>query len=454
MARTRALRSYGGAPALDRRRARSLAHGPDNLVPSTGIPVEVPSATYPRGVPDEPISALQVVADRPADDLPVQASVVIVGGGVMGVSIAFHLAEAGVRDVLLLDRAAFGSGSTCKAAGGVRAQFSDPLNVQLGARSLEAFEGFRERPGQDIDLHQVGYLFLLADEAAVSAFEQATAMQRELGVDSRMVTPEEIARLCPLVRTDDLLAAAWSPRDGHCTPESVVLGYATAARSLGATLRTGVEVTGIETVAGAVSGVVTSHGSVRTSTVVCAAGPWSAAVGDMAGVPLPVVPYRRQVLFTEPIPGLPDRIPMTIDFATTFYFHGEGRGLLMGMSDPDEPPSFRLDTDDAWLPRLTDAIGHRAPSLLDVGVTGGWAGLYEVTPDHNAIIGAAASTLGFLYATGFSGHGFLQAPAVGEVVRDLVLGREPFVDVSPLSVDRFAEGTEAGSHARPEVNLV
>ena len=375
----------------------------------------------------------------------------VVGGGVMGVSIAFHLAEAGVRDVLVLDRAALGSGSTCKAAGGVRAQFSDPLNVQLGARSLTAFEDFARRPGQQIDLHQVGYLFLLDDEESAAAFEQAVAMQNELGVDSSMVTPARVAELCPLVRTDDLVAAAWSPRDGHCAPESVVLGYATAARALGTTLRTGVEVVGVDTSGGAVCAVQTSHGTVRTGTVVCAAGAWSAAVGDMVGVPLPVVPLRRQVLFTQPLPDLPSRLPMTIDFSTTFYFHGEGRGLLMGMSDPDEPPSFRVDTDDVWLPRLTDAMSRRAPALLDVGVTGGWAGLYEVTPDHNAIIGAAAQVPGFLYATGFSGHGFLQAPAVGEVVRDLVLGDEPFVDVSPLSVDRF---DAAAGQARPEANLV
>jgi sarcosine oxidase subunit beta len=266
-----------------------------------------------------------------------------------------------------------------------------------------------------------------------------------------MVTPAQVAELCPLVRTDDLVAGAWSPRDGHCTPESVVLGYATAARALGVTLRTGVEVLGVATSGGAVCAVETSHGTVRTGTVVCAAGAWSAAVGDMVGEPLPVVPYRRQVLFTEPVPGLPDRLPMTIDFSTTFYFHAEGRGLLMGMSDPEEPPSFRVDTDDVWLPRLTDAMDRRAPDLLDVGVTGGWAGLYEVTPDHNAIIGASNRVPGFLYATGFSGHGFLQAPAVGEVVRDLVLGDTPFVDVSALSVERF---DDEGGHARPEANLV
>lgn len=392
---------------------------------------------------------------HPGGVLPGQASVVVVGGGVIGVSVAFHLAEAGVGDVLLLERDALGSGSTCKAAGGVRAQFSDPLNVQLGARSLTAFEQFRDRPGQDIDLHQVGYLFLLDRADDVAAFEQAVAMQNDLGVDSRMVTPEQVASLCPLVRTDDLLAAAWSPRDGHCTPESVVLGYAAGARRLGARLVTGVDVVGVQTAGGAVSGVVTSRGSVRTGTVVCAAGAWSAQVGAMAGVELPVIPYRRQILFTEPVPGLPSSLPMTIDFASTFYFHGEGRGLLMGMSDPDEQPSFRLDRDDAWLPRLTDAMQRRAPRLLDVGVTGGWAGLYEVTPDHNALIGTSPATEGFVYATGFSGHGFLQAPAVGEVVRDLVLGRTPFVDVGPLAVERFGLGAgEQAGGPRPEVNLV
>jgi sarcosine oxidase, subunit beta len=389
------------------------------------------------------------------DPLPEHAAVVVVGGGVIGVSIAFHLAEAGVGDVLVLERDVLGSGSTCKAAGGVRAQFSDPLNVQLGARSLSAFEQFRERPGQDIDLRQVGYLFLLDNVEDVAVFERAVSMQNDLGVDSRMVSAQEVAVLCPLVRTADLLAAAWSPRDGHCTPESVVLGYAAGARRHGARLLTGVDVVGVQTAAGAVSAVVTSRGTVRTDTVVCAAGAWSAQVGAMAGVDLPVTPYRRQILFTEPVDGLPAELPMTIDFSNTFYFHGEGRGLLMGMSDPDEPPSFRLDRDDAWLPRLTEAMQRRAPELLDVGVTGGWAGLYEVTPDHNAIVGASSSTPGFVYATGFSGHGFLQAPAVGEVVRDLVLGERPFVDVGPLAVDRFsAGGDQEAAGPRPEVNLV
>ena len=382
-------------------------------------------------------------------ELPDRASVVVIGGGVMGVSAAFHLAEAGVRDVLLVERDALGSGSTCKAAGGVRAQFSDALNIQLGLRSLEAFERFGTRPGQEIDLHQVGYLFLLSTPDEVAAFEASVALQNSLGVPSRMLEPPEAQRMSPLISLDGVLAAAFSPTDGHCTPESVVLGYATGARRLGAKVLTQCAALDVETAGDRITAVVTDRGRVATDTVVCAAGPWSQAIGEMVGVDLPVTPLRRQILFTGPVDGLPPDLPMTIDFATSFYFHREGRGLLLGMSDPDEQPGFNLHRSDEWLPGLMDAMGRRAPSMLDMELTGGWAGLYEMTPDHNALIGAATGVQRFLYATGFSGHGFLMGPAVGEVLRDLYLGEQPFVDVSPLDTSRFAAGA-----ARPEVNVV
>ena len=381
--------------------------------------------------------------------LPERASVVVVGGGVMGVSTAFHLAEAGTTDVLLLDAGPLGGGSTCRAAGGVRAMFSDAVNVELGRRSLAAFAEFGTRPGQEIDLHRVGYLFLLDRPEHVQAMTDAVALQNALGVPSRMVGPEEARRLSPLISTDGLLAAAWSPTDGHCTPESVVLGYASAARRLGARLVPHCPVTGIDVRDGEVTGVVTPLGTVATGTVVCVAGAWSQQVAAMAGVALPVTPLRRQVVVTEPVPSLPASLPMTIDFATSFYFHGEGRGLLMGMSDPDERPGFSTERSDAWLPRFAEAVARRAPALADVGLASGWAGLYEMTPDHNALIGECADVGRFLYATGFSGHGFLMGPAVGEVVRDLVLGRTPPVDVTALSVDRFA-----ARGLRPEANVV
>jgi sarcosine oxidase subunit beta len=385
---------------------------------------------------------------RPVPALPESATVVIVGGGVMGASAAFHLAEAGV-DVVLLERDELASGSTSRAAGGVRAQFSDPLNIVIAQRSLSAFRDFGTRPGWEIDLKQVGYLFVLSRAADVAEFERNIALQNAQGVPSRLVSPDEARALCPLLAGDDILAGAFSPEDGHLTPEAAVQGYAFAARALGAHIRVGCEVQAIRSAGGRITEVVTGQGSVRTGIVICAAGAWSQRCGAMAGVDLPVTPLRRQILFTEAMEGLPAELPMTIDFSTSFYFHREGPGLLMGMSDPHEQPGFSLETTDDWIPGLIEIAARRAPRIAEVGIRGGWAGLYEMTPDHNALIGEAPGVARFLYATGFSGHGFLQAPAVGEILRDLVLERTPFVDVAPFGVERF--GADA---LRPEINVV
>jgi sarcosine oxidase subunit beta len=387
-------------------------------------------------------------------EVPPSANVVVIGGGVMGASIAFHLAEAGVPDVLLLERGDLAGGSTSKAAGGVRAQFSDPVNIALGLRGLDAFEDFPNRPGQQIDLHQPGYLFVLTDPDQVAVYEESVALQNSMGVPSRMLTPEEAAALSPGIDTSDVLAAAFHARDGYCSPESVVLGYASGARRHGATVRTHVSVTGIVVDGDRIAAVETNHGPVQTGTVVCAAGAWSKQIGDMAGVPLPVLPLRRQILITEPLDDalsstLPDTMPMTIDAATTFYLHREGPSVLLGMSYQDEEPGFSEEYSEDWLPDLMEAMERRCPALLDVGVAYRWVGFYEVTPDHNALIGESPHVSRFLYATGFSGHGFLQGPAVGEVIRDLYLGHEPVVDVSPFTAERFAHGTMRG-----EVNIV
>ncbi len=385
---------------------------------------------------------------RPISPLPNSAAVVIIGGGVIGTSAAFHLAEAGA-DVVLVERAQLGSGSTGRAAGGVRTQFSDALNVEIARRSLDAFRDFGRRPGWEIDLKQVGYLFVLSRESDVEEFERSVALQNEYGLDSRMLTAGEVRELCPLVQGDDILAGAFSPRDGHATPEGVVQGYAFAARAHGAEIRVNCEVLDITTDGDEIAEVVTNQGSVQTNIVICAAGAWSRSCGAMVGVDLPVTPLRRQVLFTDAIDGIPANLPMTIDFESSFYFHREGPGLLLGMSDPREKPGFSVETTEDWIPGLMEVVRRRAPRIADVGIRGGWAGLYEVTPDHNAIIGEAPSVSRFLFATGFSGHGFLQGPAIGEILRDLVLRRPPFADISPLSVERFDAAA-----LRPEYNVV
>ena len=379
---------------------------------------------------------------------PVSADVVVVGGGVIGASTAFHLAEAGV-DVCLLERDALAGGSTSRAAGGVRAQFSDPLNIAIGLRSIEAFTRFHERPGGDIDLHQVGYLFLLDREADVASFATSMELQNELGVPSRFVDLAEVEELCPLAGLDGVLAATFCPVDGHASPEAVVQGYAAGARAHGAAVLTGCTVSRIVADDAGIAGVETGDGTVETDTVVCAAGVWSPKLARTAGVELPVEPYLREVGFTGPTAGLPDRVPLTIDFSTGFYFHREGPGLLFGMADPEQPPGLDAETDPDWLEHVMTVAERRLPALLDMGIAGGWKGYYEITPDHNALVGESPEVARFLYATGFSGHGFLQGPAVGEIVRDLVLRREPFVDVAPLSAERFERAVP-----RPERNVI
>jgi len=386
---------------------------------------------------------------RTAREHPTKASVVIIGGGVIGVSTAYYLAAAGVNDVVLVDKGSFGSGSTCKAAGGVRAQFSDRVNIELGLRSLRTFEHFRAQFGQEIDLDQAGYLFLLDSPENVTAFEQNVALQNELGVPSLMISAAEAKRMSPLIETEGLLAATYSPTDGHCTPESVVLGYVSGARRHGARLIANCAATGIETTDGQIVAVNTDGGCIETDTVICGTGPWSRRIDEWVGVELPITPLRRQILITECLPELDPRTPFTIDFNTSYYFHREGRGLLMGMSDPNETPGFKLTRSDSWLPGLSEAIERRTPTLVDTGIASGWAGLYEMTPDHNALIGEADGVHRFLYATGFSGHGFLMGPAVGEVMRDLYLGKKPFVDVGGLDARRFTEPV-----IRSELNIV
>jgi len=380
--------------------------------------------------------------------LPERAEVVVVGGGVIGSSVAFHLAEAGV-DVCLLERSELASGSTSRAAGGIRAQFSDPLNIALGLRSIEAYRNFTERPGAEIDLKQVGYLFLLDRPEDVASFEQSVALQNEHGVPSRFLDLEEVRRLCPIAGLEGVLAATFSPLDGHASPEAVVQGYAAGARRHGATVVTGCTLDGIDVEAGEIRGVRAGASRIETGAVVCAAGAWSPDIARMVGVELPVAPILREIGYTAAAASLPDGIPLTVDFSTGFYFHREGPGLLFGMADRNQEPGFDVPTDPAWLERVTAVAEHRLPVLLDIGIAGGWKGYYEVTPDHNALIGESSSPSRFLYATGFSGHGFLQGPAVGEIVRDLVLGGEPFADVAPLSVERFARDAP-----RPEVNII
>ena len=357
----------------------------------------------------------------------------MIGGGALGAATAFHLRRLGAERVTLVERDTLASGSTSKSAGGIRTQFADELNVRIALRSLDEFELFEELTGAEIGFRPHGYLFLLDDAGDVASFRRALVLQQSLGVPSRELTPGEAAAILPQLELEGVLAATYCARDGYATPEAVVQGYASAS---GATVLQGCEVTGIDVRGGRIAGVETARGRIATDTVVCCAGVWSKEVGALAGVELPVEGEARSMWFTRKDGGLPEQVPLTIDFSTGFYFHREGPGLAFGGRE-------------RALEDVAEAAARRLPVLADLPVSASWWGWYDVSPDWNALVGEDARVSRFLYATGFSGHGFQQAPAVGEHLAELVVGRTPTLDLSALSAARFAEGA-----SRPETFVV
>ena len=366
----------------------------------------------------------------------------------MGASVAFHLARRGVTDVVLIEREPMlGSGSTGRNAGGVRHQFSNEANIRLSIESIRTLERFQEDVGYEIDFHQDGYLFLLSSSASVDAFRRNVAVQRACGVDVDWLDAVDAAKLAPGLDVDGVVGATFCQKDGIADPNGVTMGFAKAAQARGVEIMRETEVTGIDVRGGRIAGVRTSRGAISTHIVVNAAGPHARDVGRLAGVDVPVDPYRRHIFiaqdFTAAVP--PTRI-MVIDFDTTFYFHREGGGMLFGMGDPDEPPGF--DTTVRWdfLPEVIDIAVRRLPALADASISHAWAGLYEMSPDANPMIGPVREMAGFFVINGFSGHGFQHCPAAGRILADVITGRDPGIDLAPFSMERFAAGSAAGEH--------
>jgi heterotetrameric sarcosine oxidase beta subunit len=375
------------------------------------------------------------------------ADVVIVGGGCMGASVAYHLARRGITDVVLIERERLlATGSTGRNAGGVRHQFSNAANIRLSIESIALLERFEDEVGSPIDFHQDGYLFLLSSPSSVETFRRNVALQRSLGVDVAWLSADDAARLAPGLAVEGVLGATFCPRDGIADPNGVTMGFAKAAQSRGVTIERGTEVTGITLDQGRIAGVETTRGAIATPIVVNAAGPAARAIGRMAGVDVPVDPYRRHIFIAQPPAGavVPASKIMVIDFETTFYFHREGAGVLFGMGDPAEPSTF--DTTVRWdfLAQATDVAVARLPALADASISHAWAGLYEMTPDANPIIGPVRGRPGLFLINGFSGHGFQHSPAAGRILADLIAGADPGMDVAPFALERLAAGAAPG----------
>ncbi|HKP38207.1 MAG TPA: FAD-binding oxidoreductase [Pyrinomonadaceae bacterium] len=399
------------------------------------------------------------------------ADVVIIGSGIVGSSVAYHLAQAGCTNVLVLEREAHqGKGSTGKSMGGVRAQFSTPVNIQMSKYSIDFFSKFDEVVGHPADYRAHGYLFCATNEKHVTYLKANRERQEALGVTNvEWVTPEDIVKMVPQLRVDDILGGTFCPTDGFVDPHSVMMGFMLNARERGVRLWLDTQVTGIQVDSGSaddssrlsqsandkaltsqrtpnesrIAGVQTTRGFISTRVVVNAAGAWAAEVARMAGADLPVEPLRRQLVPTEPFDQLPKRFPMVIDMSTGFHFRREGKGILLAWNDPTETPGFKTDFDATFVEKILRRAASRVPVLAEAEVNPrrAWAGLYEMTPDHHAIIGPSPNVKGLYFVNGFSGHGVMHSPASGRLTADLILqGHSDLIDATQLGVERFKEG--------------
>ncbi len=356
------------------------------------------------------------------------ADVVIIGGGCVGTSALFHLATNGCAETVLLEADSLGAGATSKAAGGIRLQHNDELNTRLTLRSLAEFVRFEDLTGTPVDFKQVGYLMLLDNEGDLRRFRQAADSQRSLGVPTEIVDVETARAMVPGLAIDDLVGATYCPLEGYATPEALVQGYARAARGLGASIEVGTR--GLEILAdeSGVVGVRTTSEIISTRHVVIAAGLGSGDLARPLGLDLPVQGEARSLFYSSDSGGVPDDSPLVVDFSTGFYFHREGIGLVFGGRERE-------------LAELSEPATHRLPAIADLPIESSWWGHYDMSPDHNAMIGHAR-TPGVHYATGFSGHGFMQSPAVGEHLAESILGLDLTLDLTFLSADRFVEGRQ------------
>ena len=370
-------------------------------------------------------------------DLKATADVVIIGGGIMGASTAYYLAQRGCTDLVILEKDLLAQASTGLSAGGIRQQFSHPANIRLSQEAVRVFSRFKEQFDVDMEFRQVGYLFLAQSEQVWQEFLDNVDIQLQYHVPVEVLTPDDIRRRWPYLHVADLQGGTFCAEDGYADPYMAAMGFANAARRLGVRIEEQTKVTGIRIEGGRTVGVETTRGQVSSPIVINVAGPWGGEVARMAGLDLPVKPYRRQVFVTKAFEAIPKPVPMILDIEPAFYFRGEGPGLLMGMSDPDEPSSFNTNVDYSFLERLIDRAVQRAPVLEEAEIQRGWGGLYAITPDDNPIIGALPGADGLLCAIGFSGHGFQQAPTVGRILSELTLDGGTDFDISPFAHDRF-----------------
>jgi sarcosine oxidase subunit beta len=373
-------------------------------------------------------------------DMGKTADVIIIGGGIIGVSIAYHLGLKRAGRIILLEKGQLGEGSTSRCVGGIRTQFSTEINILFSLESIKTFERFKEEFGIHSEFKRIGYLFLATTEEEIEVFRQNIELQKKFDIPVEMLDPDEIRARWPYLRVNDILGGTFCPWDGYAGPNEVLTGFVNSAKRAGVRIYEGAEVIGISVMKSKVSGVKTRTEEISTPMIINAGGPFASAVGEMAGIQIPVKPLRRQIFVTAPFHLADQTIPLTIDFHRGWYFRQEMSGLLL--SGPlDREPSFNLNVDYVSMAEASENAMYRIPLLEKARIANGWAGLYEISPDHHAILGKVPEVEGFILANGFSGHGFQHSPAVGKVIAELITeGRAKTIDITSLSIERFKRG--------------
>ena len=368
------------------------------------------------------------------------ADVVIIGGGIVGLSIAYHLALKKAGRIVLFEKGQLGEGSTSRCVGGIRTQFSTEINIRFSLESLKTFEQFEEEFGVNPEFKRIGYLFLATSEWEMEVFKENIKLQKKFNIPVELLNPEEIVARWPYLRINDILEGTFCSWDGYAGPSEVLSGFANGAKRAGVKIYEGMEVMRISLSKGKIHSVKTKDEEISTPLVVNAGGPYAATIGEMVGLKIPVKPLRRQIFITAPFRLTDHPIPLTIDFHRGWYFRQEGDGLLL--SGPlDLEPSFNLNIDYEAMAEASENTMYRVPVLEKARIARGWAGLYEISPDHHAILGKAPEVGGFILANGFSGHGFQHSPAVGKVIAELIVeGKATTIDISSLSIERFEKG--------------
>jgi sarcosine oxidase subunit beta len=368
------------------------------------------------------------------------ADVVIIGGGIIGVSIAYHLALKKAGRILLLEKGQLGEGSTSRCVGGIRTQFSTEINILFSLESIKTFDRFEEKFNINPEFRRIGYLFLATTELEIEAFKTSVELQRKFGIPVELLNPDEIRARRPYLRVDDILGGTFCSLDGYAGPSEVLSGFVSGAKRAGVRIYEGSEVVGIAVTKGKVKRVKTRFEEISTPIIVNAGGPFASSIGEMAGVRIPVKPLRRQVFVTAPFHLTGQTIPLTIDFHRGWYFRKEVDGFLL--SGPlDTEPSFNLNVDYEAMAEASENAMYRVPPLEKARIVRGWAGLYEISPDNHAILGKVPEIEGFILANGFSGHGFQHSPAVGKMIAELITeGKAKTIDITSLSIERFAKG--------------